>query len=111
MNVYDTANRLADEIRNSSEVLEYKKIREELDKNLEVKEKIAEFEKVRYDAQLEALKGEEQDKEKIDKAQKIYLELIQNELAKKYFDAELKFNVLLTDVNRIIASSVQDILV
>ena len=29
---------------------------------------------------------------------------------KKYFDAELKFNVLLTDVNKIIADAVQDLI-
>ena len=35
---------------------------------------------------------------------------MENELAKSYFDIELKFNVLIADVNKIIAESVQDVL-
>ena len=33
MNVYDTANRLASELRQSKEYLDYKRIKQELDKN------------------------------------------------------------------------------
>lgn len=111
MNVYDTANKLASELKNSPEYLTYKKLKEELNQNNDIKEKMLQFEKARYDAQLETLKGEEAQKEKMEEAQKIYAELIQNEFAMRYFDAELKFNVLLADVNKIIAESVQDVLI
>ncbi len=110
MNVYDTANKLAKEIRESTEYIEYKKIKEELDQNPDVKQKIAEFEKARYEVQLESLKGEEQEKAKLEEMQKIYMDVVQNDLAKRYFEIELKFNVLLADVNKIIAESVQDII-
>jgi len=111
MNVYDTANKLASELRSSPEYLEYKKLKEELNQNPDIKEKMKDFEKARYDIQLEALKGEEGQKAKMEETQKIYAELIQNEFARKYFDAELKFNVLLADVNKIIAEAVQDVLI
>lgn len=110
MNVYDTANKLAQELRTSTEYQDYKKIKEELDKSPDVKAKIREFEEKRYDVQLEALKGEEQEKTKLEEMQKIYVELMQDELAKTYFEVELKFNVLLADVNKIIAESVQDVI-
>lgn len=110
MNVYDTANRLAKELRDSEEYVQYKRIKEELDKRPEVKAKIREFEEKRYAVQLEALKGEEQEKKKLEEMQKIYMELMEDSLAKSYFDIELKFNVLLADVNKIIAESVQDVL-
>ena len=110
MNVYDTANRLAKELRESPEYLDYKNIKEELDRNQDVKAKIAEFEKVRYEVQLESLKGEESEKAKLEEMQKIYVDLVQIDLAKRYFEIELKFNVLLADVNKIIAESVQDVL-
>lgn len=110
MNVYDTANRLAKELRESNEYLEYKRIKSELDKSPEIKAKIREFEEKRYAVQLEALKGEEQEKTKLEEMQKIYVELMENDLAKSYFDIELKFNVLIADVNKIIAESVQDVL-
>ena len=111
MNVYDTANKLASELKNSPEYLEYKKLKEEIKHNSDVKEKMEKFEKARYEVQLEALKGEEQQKAKMNEAQKIYSELIQNDIARRYFEVELKFNVLLADVNKIIAESVQDVLI
>ncbi len=110
MNVYDTANRLARELRMSNEYLEYKRLKEQVEQNPDVKAKIQEFEKKRYEVQLEAIKGEEQEKTKLEEMQKIYAELMENELARSYFDIELKFNVLLTDVNKIIAEAVQDVL-
>ena len=110
VNVYDTANKLAKELRESNEYIEYKKIKADLDQNQEVKEKIKAFEQKRYEVQLEALKGEEQEKTKLEEMQKIYIKLMENELAKNYFSAELKFNVLIADVNKIIAESVQDVI-
>lgn len=110
MNVYDTANRLAKELKESPEYLGYKNIKKEIEQNPELKTKLTEFEKLRYTVQLESLKGEEQEKTKLEEMQKIYAELIQDDIAKRYFDIELKFNVLIADVNKIIAESVKDVL-
>ena len=58
MNVYDTANRLAQEIRSSSEYVEYKKLKDSLMSNSETKKKIEDFEKLRYEVQLIEYTGE-----------------------------------------------------
>ena len=42
--------------------------------------------------------------------QELYGELIQNQEASKYFDAEMKFNILIADVNKIIGEAVQGLL-
>ena len=42
--------------------------------------------------------------------QNMYKEMIEIPEIRKYFDAELKFNVMLGDVNRIISESVKDLL-
>lgn len=110
MNIYDTANRLAYEIKQSEEYTNYKKLKKEVDENPELKEKLNKFETARYEIQLATIQGVEQDKEKATDMQNLYVALIQNETMKKYFDAELKFNVLLTDVNKIIADAVQDLI-
>ena len=110
MNVYDTANKLAQELKTSSEYLNYQKAKQELNKNPEIKAKIKEFEKKRYDVQIAELKEEKPEQEKLQEMQKMYIELIQNEISKTYFDAELKFNVLIADVNKIIGEAVQDVL-
>ncbi len=110
MNVYDTANRLAYEIKNSEEYINYKKVKEEIKGNVELKEKLEKFEKERYEVQIEAISKGSQDTEKAADMQKLYAELISNDMMKKYFDAELKFNVMLADVNKIIGESVEDLI-
>ena len=110
MNVYDTANRLASEIKESEEYINYKMAKQAINLNYELKKKLEEFEKARYDEQVEMLQTGKQDDEKMKRVQEIYTELIEKEEAKKYFDAELKFNVLIGDVNRIIAEAVKDII-
>ena len=110
MNVYDTANKLAQEIKNSEEYVQYNKARKSLESNIELKTKIDEFEKMRYDIQVLAMQGKEVEEEKNKKLQEMYTMLIQNKDIKEYFDLEVKFNVMLADVNKIIAESVQDVL-
>ena len=110
MNVYDTANRLAAEIKESEEYVNYKMARQALALNLDLKKKIGEFEVARYDAQLTQMQTGKEDEEKTNKMKELYAELIQIEEAKKYFDAEMKFNILLTDVNKIIGEAVRDVM-
>lgn len=110
MNVYDTANRLAYEIQESEEYKSYKKVKNELMSNPDLKNKIEEFERLRYEVQLMQYTGENKDEEKAKKLEEMYAELIQNELIKQYFDLEVKFNVMITDVNKIIAEAIRDVL-
>ena len=92
MQVYDTANRLAQEIRDSSEYKEYKKLKDEIHNNPEKKQKVEDFEKLRYEVQL------------------MYATLVQNKDIKEYFDLEVKFNIMIADVNKIIAEAIKDVL-
>ena len=50
------------------------------------------------------------DEAKMLNIQKIYKEMIEIPEIRKYLDAELKFNVLLGDVNRIISEAVKEVL-
>ena len=110
MNIYDTANRLASEIKQSEEYTNYKMAKELINLKPELKQKIDEFEKARYEAQISSMQTGKQDDEKVKKMQELYVELIQIEEVKKYFDAELKFNVILADVNKIIGETVKDLM-
>ncbi len=110
MNIYDTANRLASEIKNSEEYINYKMAKETIKLKPELQEKIKEFEKARYDAQISAIQTGKDDEEKVKKMQELYINLIAIDEVKKYFDAEIKFNVVLADVNKIIGEAVKDVL-
>lgn len=110
MKVYDTANTLAEEIKTSEEYVTYKTAREVINLKPELKEKIKEFEQMRYDVQVQMMQTGKQDEEKYKKMQEIYTELVETEEARKYFEAEMKFNILLADVNKIIGEAVQDVI-
>lgn len=110
MNVYDAVNNLARAIKESKEYLEYKEIKEKIVKYPELKNQIDEFEKIRYEEQLLAMQGEKQSEEKMAKLQELYKILVQNADVKDYFDKEVRFNVLIADVNKIIGEAIKDVL-
>ena len=110
MNIYDTANRLAFEMKNSDEYKKYKEAKDSIMKNPDLKAKIDEFEKIRYDAQVLTIKSGENDPEKMKKLQDMYTILVENKEIKDYFDLEVKFNVMVADVNKIIAEAIKDVL-
>ena len=110
MNVYDTANRLATEIKQSEEYMNYKMAKQALNLNTELKEKMAEFEKNRYEVQIEMMQTGKNNEEKYKKVEELYSKLVENEEAKRYFEAETKFNILIADVNKIIGESIRDVM-
>ncbi len=110
MNIYDTVNQLAKQIKESEEYIEYKKMKEIIKEDTELKEKLDSFERARYETQISTMQGKEPTKEQVEVLQKTYLELIQNDITKNYLEAELKFNTILSDINKILGEAVQDII-
>lgn len=110
MYVYDMANSLAKAIRESKEYLEFKKAKEVIDAMPEMKEKMDEFNKLKYEVQVLSFQGEKQNEEKMKKLQDLYTMLTAEDKIKEYFDIEVRFNIMLADVNKIISESVQDLL-
>ena len=82
MNVYDTANQLAQEIRQSEEYVNFKMAREAIKLN----------------------------QKKMKHVQELYAELIEQPDAKRYFEAETKFNILIADVNKMIGEAIKDVM-
>lgn len=110
MNIYDTANRLASEIKQTDEYKAYKNSKQQIESNAEVKSKIDEFDKLRVEAQKVMLKGEANANELSVKLQNLYTELYQNEIAKNYLEAEMRFSVMVTDINKIISEAIKDVI-
>ena len=110
MNVYDTANRLASEIKESEEYVNYKMAKQALNLNSELKSKIENFDKLRYELQLEMMQTGKNNEEKNAQLQKEYADLVENPDAKKFFETETKFNILIADVNKIIGEAIRDVM-
>ena len=56
------------------------------------------------------LANQKDNEEKLRHVQELYGQLIQNQEASKYFDAEVKFNVMIADINKIIGEAIKDVL-
>lgn len=110
MNVYDIANDLAQGIKKSEEYVNYKMAREAINLNKELSDKIKEFDKLRYETQLEVMQTGNNNPEKLQKVQEKYAELIEQNDAKRYFEAETRFNVLVADINKIIGEAIKDVM-
>ena len=110
MNVYDTVNKLAQEIKDSEEYKNFKKYKELVKANKDTGEKIKKFEELRYELQISAMQGQKPDEDKEKELQTVYADLLAQENVKEYFDAEFKFNILIADVNKIIGEAIQDVI-
>ena len=51
-----------------------------------------------------------EDEEKLNKMKQLYAELIEIEEARKFFEAETKFNIVIADVNKIIGEAIRDVM-
>lgn len=65
---------------------------------------------MRYNEQILAIQQNNQNEDGIRKLQEIYQILMQDEIIKDYFDKQVKFNVLIADVNKIIGNAIKDVL-
>jgi len=110
MQVYSKCQDLAKAIQESKEYTEFKLIKKTVQEELQLKDKVDEFEKIRYEEQLLAMQGEKQNEEKMLKLQELYNILIKEPKVKEYFDKEVKFNLLIADVNKMIGEAIKDVL-
>ena len=109
MEIYDTANRLAEEIRNSLQYKNLKQAKEKIMNDSTKRQLVIDFEELKKEVQK--LNQEEIDENaKKEKLAKMYNVLIENKDIKEYFDYEIAFNQLMVDVNKIIGNSIKDVL-
>ena len=110
MTVYDTTHELARQLKNSREYIEYKEMKDMIYADPKLKEQVEEFEKIKYEVQMLTIQEGKQDEQKMKKLQELYTILLERKEVKKFFDTQVRFNVMLADVNKIIGEAVKDVL-
>ena len=110
MNPYDKVHELVRSIKESDEVKEYLKIKEEVYKDEKNKEMIKEFREKQMEVQSLLMQGQEAETEKMEKLQNLYQILASNIKVKEFFDSEVKFDVMLSDIYKIIGEALKDII-
>ena len=110
MSVYKKCQELQEELKESKEYKEFLEIKKLVQLEAGLKEKIDEFEKIRYEEQLLAIQGEEQNLAKMQKLQELYEILVKDSKVKEYFDKEVRFNLMIADVNKMIGEAIKEAL-
>lgn len=110
MNPYDKVHELVRAIKESDEVKNYTTIKEELYADDKNKEMIKNFRDMQTEVQSLLMQGKETDEQKMEKLQNLYQILVANPKIKEFFDKEVQFDVMLSDIYKIIGEGLKDIL-
>lgn len=102
MSVYDLANRLAKQIKNSDEYEDYLEKKKKVMQNEKTKEMLIDFQQEQMKLQAKQLSGEELNDEEKEKLENLR-ELVElNSNVKEYLQAEYKINIMLNDIQKIV---------
>ncbi|MDO9534302.1 MAG: YlbF family regulator [Bacillota bacterium] len=110
MNTYDYAHALAKAIKSSPEYKAYKESHEQLEKDSSAKEMISDFRKNQWELQQQKMSGIEVPPEKEERFSKALEIMSLNMIVKKYLEAEYRFSIMLTDIQKIISSPLEEII-
>ena len=105
MYIYDRANLLAQDIKESPEFKEYKELKDEVFADETTKNLIKQFKKAQFEAQGAYMAGQEPSKELMDQIQKIGQVLQLNEKVTRYFGAEYKLHTIVSDIYKLIGDA------
>ncbi|MBQ9408725.1 MAG: YlbF family regulator [Clostridia bacterium] len=102
VNVYDTANLLAQQLKQTEEYTEYKRLKELAYEDSTNKALLDELKRLQFKMQAKAASGEKPDEEEMQKLMRISSLLQLNQDAGAYLLAEFRFQKLLADIYKIL---------
>lgn len=108
-NLYDTANQLERELRQSDEFAAVKEAFEAVQQSEEAKALFEEFRDMNVKFQQKQMNGEELTEEDMDYANDLYQKASSNEAIQTLMQAEQRLNVMMQDINRILTTSLQEL--
>ena len=109
MNFYDKVHEMIRCLKDTPEYKEYIKSKAEVKTNKELADKIISFREAQRVEQMKYIKGEEMSEESKAKLSQMYSEIISNEIGVRFFQAEIKIDVMLADMQKIISEGIQEV--
>lgn len=98
MNVYDSANALANDLRQCDEVREYARLKEIAEADETNRRLLAEFRRLQMRIQLQTASGSAADSEEMQRFQQIASLLYMNNDVQTYLLAEMRLQKLMADI-------------
>lgn len=108
MNFYDKIHELVRSLKETNEYKEYIKLKEDLKSDAKSYNLLKEFKNKQSELQLNYLNGKEMDKNIEQEMQNMYSIIIQNEKCRKLLENEMKVNVMLADLQKILGGALKE---
>ncbi len=109
MNFYDKVHELAKSFTDTDEYIQYMKLKNEIKKDKKSYEMLKSFKDKQREQQLRYVNYNEISKEEQSDMQNTYSILIQNEKIREFLEYEMKLNVMLLDMQKIMGETVKEI--
>ena len=110
MNFYDKVHEMVRAFKDTPEFREYVELKNKLKEEKDAYDRLKDFKERQKNYQMEYIDGKEQSKEKLDEMQNLYSIVIQNVTSRKLLENEMKINVMLADMQKIIGDALKDII-
>lgn len=110
MNFYDKVHELVRALKDSDEYKNYIELKEKLKKDEKNYEMLKNFKKKQEEHQLNYINGKEMTEEEQKNMQNLYSIIIQNDNIRKLLEYEMKLNVMLADMNKIVGDGLKEII-
>lgn len=110
MNFYDKVHEMVRAFKDTPEFREYVELKNKLKEEKDAYDRLKDFKERQKNYQMEYIDGKVQSKEKLDEMQNLYSIVIQNETSRKLLENEMKINVMLADMQKIIGDALKDII-
>ena len=108
MSVYDIATKLASEIKNSKEYLDFVDNMKIIKKNKNYENLLSEYKKTQYNLQIATMNNKKLDKKTLKKMEDIQNKIRHNDQIYHYILSEEKFNIMMDNINKIIANTIKE---
>lgn len=110
MNFYDKIHALVRDLKDTPEYTNYMALKERVKADNELSEKIKNFRVRQREEQMKHISGTPMDECAKNELQQEYSLIIQSPLAVEFFQAEIKLDVLLADMQKILGEGLQDVI-
>lgn len=107
MNVYDHAHSLARSIKESPEYKEYIRLKQELSKNEDLKNMLADFQQKQIEIQTQQMLGNQPEGGMMEQIQSLYQIIVKDPKAAEYMQSEMMFTRMITDIYGILGEVIR----
>ncbi len=109
MNFHDKVYELITALKDTNEYKTFLSLKEEIKKDDAQYQKLKKFKIKQQEHHMKYLNAEKIDENELQEMQDMYAELTTNELCRQLLEAEIRINILLADMQKILANGIKDI--